>query len=58
MTFVRILRSCSSGVQVRAKERRAAFVVLYVLYKENPLGHLHQAVTMMESPSFINGSAF
>ena len=58
MTFVRILRSCSSGVQVRAKERRAAFVALYVLYKGNPLGQLHEAVTMMEPPSFINGSAF
>jgi len=45
-------------VQVRAKERRAAFVALYVLYKGNPLGQLHDAVRMMEPPSFTNGRAF
>jgi hypothetical protein len=55
MTFV---RSCSSVVQVRAKERRAAFVALYVLYKGNPLGQLHEEVRMMEPPLFVGGSVF
>jgi hypothetical protein len=41
MTFARIFLSCSSVVRVRAKERRAAFVALYVLYKENPFAPVH-----------------
>ena len=41
MTFVRIVRSCSSVVRARAKERRAVFVALYVLYKKNPFGPVH-----------------
>jgi len=41
MTFVRIFRSCSSALRVRAKERRAAFVALYALCNGNPLGPVH-----------------
>ena len=41
MTFVRIFRSCSSVLRVRAKEGRAAFVALYVLSKGSPFGPVH-----------------
>ena len=51
-------RSLRSAVQVRAKERMAAFVALRMLSEGIPLLAAIDAVRMMDAPSGSNGSAF
>src|SRR5712692_4666435 len=56
--LTRIRRSLRSAVQVRAKERMAAFVALRTLSEENPLLAAMDAVRMTDAPSESNGSDF
>jgi hypothetical protein len=48
MAFTRMRRSRSSLVQVRAKDRTAAFVALYTLMPGNPLVVAMDAFRMMD----------
>ena len=56
-TLTRTWRSFRSVVQVRAKERRAAFVALYTLRAANPLDPTIEEDRMTEAPSASRGSA-
>jgi hypothetical protein len=56
--FTRMRRSFRSVVQVRANERKAAYVALYTLFAGNPLLPTMDAFKMIEAPLGISGRAF